>query len=69
MSYPATAAELGIMRQQYPYADPEAHMLVNGEVRLRCQRCKVRPVPRHYVFVANCDPCLDERLAIQRAGS
>lgn len=65
MSYPATETELEIMRRQYPYAGPDAHMLVNGKVRLRCPRCKIRPVPEDYLCVANCDQCLDERLAIR----
>lgn len=55
--------ELAEMRRQYPAAQLKTHMLVDGRVRLRCLRCGKRPVPEHYYAVANCDPCLDERIA------
>lgn len=51
------------MRAIYQYATLESHMLVDGDVYLRCRRCKTRPVPHHYVAVMNCDQCLEERLA------
>jgi hypothetical protein len=59
--------ELAEMRRQYPYAQPETHMLVNGAVRLRCQGCKSRPVPEHWFTFILCDPCLSARLDAERA--
>ena len=54
-----TSDDLAEMRRQYPHATLDAHMLVDGEVRLRCGRCKSQPVPCCYWFVMWCDDCLD----------
>jgi hypothetical protein len=54
------ADDLAEMRRQYRHATLETHMLdENGEVRLRCARCKVRPVPKGWSFIQVCDPCLE----------
>jgi hypothetical protein len=42
---------------------PDAHMLVNGEVRLRCGVCAIRPMPLDWSFVQWCDPCLSAHRA------
>jgi hypothetical protein len=55
--------ELAEMRRQYSQATREAHMLVDGVLYLRCAKCKERPVPKGWSFVAWCDPCLKARLA------
>ena len=52
---------LAEMRRQYEHATLESHMLdENGEVRLRCGRCGIRPVPKGWSFIQACDPCLSE---------
>jgi hypothetical protein len=51
--------ELAEMRSQYRYATLEGHVLVAGVLRLRCLRCKTRPVPAGWSFVALCGECLE----------
>lgn len=60
------AAVLAEMQRQYQYATPVSHILVEGVLYLRCQRCRRRPVP-HGAFITLCDPCLDD--AAEKAGS
>ncbi len=57
---PMTEADIAEMRRQYPHATAESHMLVDGAVRLRCARCRTRPVPKSWTFVQRCDHCLNE---------
>jgi hypothetical protein len=54
--------ELTIMRSIYPYATLESHMLVDGELYLRCRKCGIRPVPHDYFFIAWCNVCLQREV-------
>ncbi len=61
--------ELAEMIRQYPHATLETHILDgNGEVRLRCGRCHIRPVPRHWQHLVWCDECLDADTAGRAKG-
>ena len=47
----------------------EGHMVVNGEIYLRCTLCKARPVPHDQAvisFVQACDECLEAALGTTR---